>query len=145
MEFIYPTKIKDDGDGNFLVTFRDIPFAATEGKTVDEALNEAQDCLEEAIASCIDDGEAIPEPSKKTKGEYSVRLPAQTAVKAALYIAVLQSGIINKSEIARQLGVNEKEIRRMLDPWHQTKLPRIEAALKTLGYGLSISILKPVI
>lgn len=126
MEFIYPATIKDDGDGNFLVTFMDIPFAATEGRTIDEALFEAQDCLEEAITSCMDDGEAIPKPSKKIKGEHFIRLPAQTAAKAALYIAVRQSGITNKSEIARRLGVNEKEIRRMLNPWHQTKLPRIE-------------------
>ena len=45
MHFTYPATIKDDGEGNLLVTFRDIPFTATEGKTVDKA----QDCLETAI------------------------------------------------------------------------------------------------
>jgi antitoxin HicB len=142
MQFIYPATIEDDGAGNLLVTFRDIPFAATEGATIDEALTEARDCLETAIASCIKDKEDIPTPSEVQKGEYPIRLPAQTASKAALYIAIQKSGISNKSELARRLGVNEKEIRRMLDPWHQTKLPRIEAALAALGYRISITMMK---
>ena len=142
MHFTYPATIKDDGEGNFLVTFRDIPFAATEGSTMDEALTEAQDCLETAIASCVKDKENIPIPSKFEKGDYPIRLPAQTAAKTALYIAIKKSGLSN-SELARRLGSDEKEIRRMIDPWHPTKLPRIETALATLGYGLSVTMLEP--
>jgi antitoxin HicB len=63
------------------------------------------------------------------------------SAKAALYIAVRETGI-SKSELARRLGVDEKEIRRMLSPRHQTKLPRIEQALSALGYQLSVSLLK---
>lgn len=139
MEFIYPAIIEKDTIGNFLVTFPDIPFAATEGETIEDALIEAQDCLETAIASCIKDRENIPVPSKVKRGEYSIRLAAQTAAKTALYIAVLESGIAN-SELARLLDTNEKEVRRMLDPWHPTKLPRIESALGSLGYHLSVSM-----
>ncbi|WP_462267659.1 type II toxin-antitoxin system HicB family antitoxin [Desulfobacter sp.] len=139
MHFTYPATIKDDGEGNFLVTFRDIPFAATEGKTVDEALTEAQDCLETAIASCVKDKQDIPTPSKLKKGDYPIRLPAQTAAKTALYIAIKKSGLSN-SELARRLGTDEKEIRRMVDPWHPTKLPRIEMALSVLGFHLSVSM-----
>ncbi|MGD9249447.1 MAG: type II toxin-antitoxin system HicB family antitoxin, partial [Desulfobacteraceae bacterium] len=95
MEFTYPAKIQDDGHGGFLVTFRDIPFAATEGETINDALTQAMDCLEEAIASCVDDGEPIPEPSKPQKGEYQITLPAQTAAKTALYIAVKKTGVSN--------------------------------------------------
>jgi antitoxin HicB len=141
MEFIYPAKIEDDGNGNLLVIFRDIPFAATEGETLDDALTQAADCLEEAIASCIADDEDIPEPSRPKKGEYRIMLPAQTAAKAALYIAVRDKGVSN-SELARRIGVDEKEVRRMLDPKHATKLPRIEAALAALGCRLSVSLLQ---
>lgn len=141
MEFIYPAKIQDDGAGGFLVTFRDIPFAATEGATLDDALNQAVDCLEEAVASCIDDGDFIPEASNPRKGEYKIMLPAQTAAKTALYIAIKSAGI-SKSELARRMGVDEKEVRRMLDPRHATKLPRIEAALSVLGCHLSVALLQ---
>ena len=143
MEFIYPAKIQGK-DGEYLVTFRDIPFAATEGKTLDDALNQAVDCLEEAIASCIDDGDLIPEPSKSRKGEYKIMLPAQTAAKTALYIAAKSAGV-SKSELARRMGVDEREIRRMLDPRHATKLPRIETALSVLGCHLSVALLKTAV
>jgi antitoxin HicB len=139
MEFIYPATIEDDGDGNLLVTFRDLPFAATEGRPLSEALNEARDCLDEAIASYMANAEDIPEPSWPRKAEYPIRLPAQTAAKAALYIAVRKTGISN-AKLARRIGVNEKEIRRMLDPRHATKLPQIEMALAALGHQLSVTM-----
>jgi len=139
MQFAYPVSIKDDGAGNHLVTFRDIPFAATEGSTFEDAVEQARDCLETAIAAIIKDREEIPPPSRPKTGEYQIRVPAQTAAKTALYIAIQKSGLSN-SELARRLNINEKEIRRMLDPWHQTKLPRIETALAALGCRLTISI-----
>lgn len=138
MNFIYPATIKKD-KGSFLVTFRDISFAATEGDSVKDAWGQAQDCLETAIASCIKDKEKIPLPSEIQKGEYPVTLPAQTAAKTALYIAIKKTGLSN-SDLAKQLEIDEKEIRRMLDPWHQTKLPRIELVLNALGFHLSVSM-----
>ena len=57
------------------------------------------------------------------------------SAKAALHIGVRETGI-SKSEPARRLVVDEKEIRRMLSPRHKTKLPRIERALSVLGYHL---------
>lgn len=58
MNFKYPATIQKGEGGFFLVTFRDFPFAATEGQTHEEAMREATDCLEEAVAVCID--ERIP-------------------------------------------------------------------------------------
>jgi len=63
------------------------------------------------------------------------------SAKAALYIAVSEEGT-SKSELARRLGVDEKEIRRMLSPRHQTKLARIEEALGLLGRRLVVSMKK---
>jgi antitoxin HicB len=142
MDFTYPAKIEQDEEGYFLVTFRDLPYGSTDGKTIDEAKNQAVDCLEEVIAGCISDEQDIPVPSPLENGEYPIRLPAQMAAKAALYIAVQKSDI-RRSALARQLNLDEKEIRRMLDPMHATKLPRIEAALHALGYGLCVSMHEP--
>lgn len=142
MNFTYPAKIKKGNDGRYLVTFRDLPFGVTDGATVEKAKTEAVDCLETVIASCVKDKEKIPVPSKPQKEEYLIDLPAQTAAKTALYIAIKKSGLSN-SELARRLGANEKEIRRMIDPWHPTKLPRIEKAMAELGYVIRISVLEP--
>ena len=140
-EFTYPAKIEKDEAGFFLVTFPDIHFAATDGKTMAEALEEARDCLEEAIAASITDNLDFPFPSPVRKDLHAIPLTARMSAKAALYIAVRETGI-SKSELARRLGMDEKEIRRMLSPRHQTKLPRIEQALSALGYQLSISLQK---
>ncbi len=140
-KFTYPAKVEKDEAGFFLVTFPDIHFAATDGKTMAEALEEARDCLEEAIAVSIADNLNFPFPSPIRKGLHAIPLTARMSAKAALYIAVRETGI-GKSELARRLGVDEKEIRRMLSPRHQTKLPRIEQALSALGYQLSVSLQK---
>jgi antitoxin HicB len=140
-QFTFPATIKKDRAGFFLVTFPDIPFAATEGITMAEALEEARDCLEEAIAVSIADNLDFPLPSSIGRRQHAILLTARMSAKAALYIAVRESGI-SKSEMARRVGVDEKEIRRMLSPRHQTKLPRIERALSVLGYQLSVSLQK---
>ncbi|MBW1801031.1 MAG: type II toxin-antitoxin system HicB family antitoxin [Deltaproteobacteria bacterium] len=140
-QFNYPAKIEKDEAGFFLVTFPDIHYAATDSDTLAGALEEARDCLEEAIAVAIADNLDFPYPSSIRKGQHAIPLTARMSAKAALYIAVCETGI-SKSELARRLDVDEKEIRRMLFPRHQTKLPRIERALSVLGYRLYVTMQK---
>jgi antitoxin HicB len=61
------------------------------------------------------------------------------AAKAALYLAMGEAGMTNV-QLARKLGCDEKEVRRMLDPRHPTKLPRIKAALDVFGKSLVVSV-----
>jgi len=61
------------------------------------------------------------------------------AAKAALYLAMREAGITNV-QLARKLGRDEKEVRRMLDPRHPTKLPRIKEALDLFGKRLVVSV-----
>ena len=126
-------------DGGYVVTFRDLPEAITQGDTIEECLAEAVDCLEEAIAALITDGLDIPKPSRPEKGERMVTLPAQMTLKASLHLAMQEAGL-SKVELALRLGVNEKEVRRMLDPRHGTKLPAMEQALAVLGKQLIVEI-----
>ena len=138
-EFSYPvTLTPDEADGGFVVTFQDIPEAITQGETVADALAEATDALEEAIAGRIRRGDRIPEATPAA-GRPRVPVPAQTAAKAALFIALNETGI-TKSELAARLECDEKEVRRLLDPRHPSKLPRIQKALALLGKGLSIRL-----
>ena len=55
----------------------------------------------------------------------------------ALYLALRDAGI-TKTQLARRLGVNEKEVRRMLNPRHPTKLPWIEQEFAVLGRCLVV-------
>jgi antitoxin HicB len=138
--FIYPAVLTpDEAEGGFTVKFIDLPEAITQGDDVEDALKEASDCLEEAIANRIVMGLPIPKPSRMQKGRYAVTLPAQTAAKAALYLAI-QEANINKTELAKRLHCDEKEVRRLLDPHHPSKLPRLEAALAAVGRNLIVGL-----
>lgn len=140
MQFVYPAMLTpDETDGGFVVTFRDWPEAITQGDAVEEALSEAADCLEEAVAARIDDGRDVPPPSAVLPGEYGVAVPIQTALKAALYLAVREAGV-SKSELARRLGVHEKEARRLLDPRHASKAETLERALAAVGWRLAVEV-----
>lgn len=139
-QFTYAVKLtRDLDDGGFVVTCRDLPEAITQGETTDEALFEAADCLEEAIAARIDDERDIPIPSASRRGERLVSVPPSMALKAAVYLAVREAGISN-SELARRMRLDEKEARRILDPHHQTKITRIEAALSVLGRHVQLAL-----
>lgn len=138
--FVYPaTLTPDTKDGGFVVTFVDVPEAITQGEDVADALREAADCLEEAIANRIVEGLPLPPPSLVRKRQHAVLLPAQTAAKAALYVA-LQEAKITKAELAKRLQCDEKEVRRLLDPRHPSKLPRIDSALAAVGQRLVIGL-----
>lgn len=139
--FRFPATLTPDlDDGGFVVTFRDIPEAITQGDSIEEALEEAADCLEEAIAGRIDDEMAIPYPSDiKPENEYLVYVPLQTAMKAAIVLA-LQESNTSKVELAHELNVAPREVRRILDPHHDTKVRRMEKTLKVLGKEPTLSI-----
>lgn len=139
-QFVYPAILTPDvKDGGFVVTFVDLPEAITQGDTMEGALREAADCLEEAFANRIVTGLSIPPPSRLEEGQHTVPVAALTAAKAALYIA-LQEAQISAAELAKRLQCEEKKVRRLLDPRHPSKLPRIEAALAAIGHRLIVSL-----
>ena len=132
-EFAYPARFAPDKkDGGFVVTFRDIPEAITQGDTVEECREEAAGALQAALEGRIMSDLDIPKASKLKRGEYLIAVPVQTALKAALYLEMGKAGI-TRVELARRLHIDEKEARRMLDPHHPTKADRLERALAVLG------------
>ena len=139
-QFVYPATLTSDAqDGGFVVTFVDVPEAITQGDDVPEALHHAADCLEEALAGRIRRRDDIPEPSPVRAGQYAVAVPAHTAAKAALYVALRQTHL-TQVELAARLHCDEKEVRRLLDPRHASKLSRMEAALTLLGQQFVIGV-----
>ena len=137
--FVYPAELRKGRAGTILVRFPDIAEALTEGDDMADALVQAADCLGEAIAGRIAQGRAIPAPSPRRTGQRLVPVPVQTAAKAALSLALAESGL-TRAALARALGCDVKEVRRMLDPRHPTKLPRIDEALAVLGKRLAVEL-----
>ncbi len=139
--FVYPAKFEEDVEaGGYVVTFRGVRGAVTQGEDLADALEMATDCLDEAIAGCLLRGDDIPRPSRARRGERLVPVSALMASKAALYLAMRKSGM-NNVQLAKHLSCDEKEVRRMLDPRHQTKIAAIQKALKVLGQALAVCVI----
>jgi antitoxin HicB len=137
--FAYPATFRRDEKGRPVVSFSDFPAAHTDGKDMREAVEEAIDCLGSVIAGLIAKRSAIPESSALKRGQRLIPVPLWIAGKLALYLAVREQGISN-SELARRLGVRETVVRRMLDPDHETKSEKLQAALDVLGKRIVVAV-----
>lgn len=138
--FAYPVILTPDRkEGGYVVTCRDLPESITQGDTIADALEQAEGALEAAIEARIEDGLDIPSPTRLRRGERIASVPVATALKAALYLEMREKRV-SKSQLARKLGVNEKEARRILDPHHATKVPTLERALAVLGKRITVEI-----
>ena len=60
IRFTYPCTLRKDAEGRFVVRFRDVPEALTDGATRAEALSEATDCLGAALVGYMLEGRSLP-------------------------------------------------------------------------------------
>jgi antitoxin HicB len=137
--FQYAVLLSPADEGGYVVTCRDLPELITQGESVEEAMEQASDAMDEVFATYLTEGLDFPEPSKARRREHMVAPPPETVAKAALYVAMRRAGI-SKVQLAKRLGVDEKEVRRLLDPHYGSKLPRIAKAISVLGQRLVIGV-----
>ena len=128
----YPAVFTRDEDGRLLVSFPDFPRAHTDGAAANEAMEEAIDCLGSNIAFAMANKADVPKPSRLKRGQKLVPVPLWIVGKLALYWTIREIGI-SQSELARRLNVRETVVRRMLDPNHDTRPEKLQAALEALG------------
>jgi len=133
----YPVRLEQEEDRGYVVTLPDIGYGATQGDTLEEALAQAEDLLEEAVFGMMAHGEEVPVPSR-AKGRPTVALPALTAAKLEAYRAMRAAGL-NKKQLAARLGWQPSQVTRLFDGRHASRLDQIEAALKALGRRLVVS------
>lgn len=140
-EFAYPVVLARDPSGGYVVSCPDLPELLTQGEDRADAVTSAIDALEEAIAGRVRRGDDIPDPSEPPEEQdvELIRVPPIMAAKAALALALRDSGL-SQSAFARETGVDEKEVRRLLDPRHPSKLPRLQEALLAVGREVEIRV-----
>ena len=139
--FAYPATFTSDEDGRILVRFPDLPDALTDGADMEEALTQASDCLGTAVAARLNEGEPIPPPSRRGSSASSriIVCPAEIAQKAALHLAMRDSGV-RIVDLARTLDLDKTEVRRLLDPARTAKPERIEAAIVACGMAMRVTL-----
>lgn len=137
MRYAYPARLKAY-PGEVVATFRGLPEAIVGGATREEALAKAAGVLRAALAFRLKDGEPIPAPSVAKRGEVLIPVPPLVAAKVALAIAFRESGL-SRGEFAGKLKLDQREVRRILDPDHPTKIERIDDAMQALGRRLVLA------
>jgi len=136
----YLANFEEDADGKILVTFPGVPEAITQGDDIDDARDRAAEVLESALLIYAEEGKPFPAPTERDGVDVRpIFVSAQTMAKLSLLSAFKQSGM-TRVALAKELGKGETEIRRMLDPFHATKLPAIEEALKALGKRIVLTV-----
>lgn len=134
----YPAHFEPDTVG-FVVTFRDIPEAITQGDDEAEAMAMAQDALLTALDFYFDDGRPVPAPSPALPGERMVALPLGAAAKVMLLNELSAQGV-RPAELARRMGVKPQEVTRVLNLHHATKIDTVATALAALGKELQLAL-----
>jgi antitoxin HicB len=156
--FTYPFNLTGTPHKGWEVKFPDFPEFNNErmqARTLEDCAKQIDSYLEQVVTKRIVDAldiptpsevatqgflpKVLPAPSKIGLATFSVTLKSQILLKASLCMAVAEKGI-TKVALAKLLGVNEAEVRRILDPRHGTKLPTLERALKELGKRIHIEV-----
>ena len=137
--YTYPVVLEPDDNDTIMVTFPDVPGAVTFGDDEGEALMRALDALETVFIAYIGDRRDIPKPSRSRKGQQTVTLPTLSAAKVSLYQTMREQGV-RKAELARRLHCDFRQIDRLLDLRHHSRLDLIDAAFAALGKRLEIGL-----
>jgi len=135
----YEYMLERQENGWWLVRFPKIPEALTEGETQDEAHANTVDCLITALEGYLNAGRPVPRPSAQSSGRDRAVLPSLVTAKLAVYETMRNRGW-SKVRLAKELGVAENSVRRLLDLRHSSQMGVIDAALAKMNAELPIGL-----
>ena len=96
------------------MTFPDVPEAITQGRGPVDARAMAEEALGLVLLNYLERGEDLPKPRAKGRSLVEISVAPDVAAKLAVLEAFAAAGI-SKTELARRIGKDEKEVRRILD------------------------------
>jgi antitoxin HicB len=127
----YPVKLTPDDNDTLLVTSPVFPEVTTFAD--EDALRQARNAIEEAIAARIAAKQEIPKSSAVIPARHdTVQLPWQTELKVALYHS-LRKAKLTRAELARRLRWPREQVDRLFRLDHASRLDQLEAAFNALG------------
>lgn len=136
----YAAKLDLNPDtGCYIVSFRDVPEALTQGYSMDEAKSQAVDALIDALDFYFEDQRPVPMPSEPLDDEVVIELPLSVWSKVLLLNTMLEQNV-SQSQLGKMLNKPRQEINRMTNLSHATKIDSIAEALKALGKNLQLVI-----
>jgi antitoxin HicB len=141
MAFGYRYTLERQENGWWLVRFPGIPEALTEGETEQEARANAVDCVVTALEGYMKAGEPLPREGAEHSGPDRAVLPSLVTAKLAVYETMRARGW-SKVKLAKELGMPENSVRRLLDLHHSSHMWIIDEALTKMKAELSIDLPK---
>jgi antitoxin HicB len=141
MAFGYRYTLDRQQNGWWLVRFPSIPEALTEGETEAEARANALDCVIAALEGYMKAGRPLPRDGKHPLVGGRVVLPSLVTAKLAVYETMRGRGW-SKLKLAKELGVPENSIRRLLDLRHSSRMQAVDQALAKMNAELSVDLPK---
>jgi antitoxin HicB len=137
VSYAYPVNLDVRPEG-VAVGVPDLPEVVSVGADMATAMDHAQLAIEVAVTSRVRKGERVPLPSV-ARGRPVVHLRAITQAKLALHTAMLEMGV-SDLELAARLGSPGRSVTRLRDPGQDSAVNRVEAALRSLGRRLVVSM-----
>jgi antitoxin HicB len=141
MAFGYRYRLGRQENGWWLVRFPGIPEALTEGETEKEARDNALDCVLAALEGYMKAGKPLPRQGANRSGVDRAILPSLVTAKLFVYETMRERGW-SKLKLAKELGMPENSVRRLLDLRHSSHMWIIDEALKKMDAELSIDLPK---
>lgn len=141
MAFSYRYTLERQENGWWLVRFPGIPEALTEGETQEEARTNAVDCVIAALEGYMKAGRRLPRGGAGNTGRDRAVLPSLVTAKLAVYETMRARGW-SKLKLAKQLGMPENSVRRLLDLRHSSQMWIIDEALAKMNAELRIDLPK---
>jgi antitoxin HicB len=135
MQYAFPCNIipdESEGGWGFIVSFPDIPFAHTGGKTFKESIILAEDCLVVALSAYIFRQEELPTPSPFQDGQELLTVQPVIAAQLDLYTAMREQGI-SQADLAERLGISSAAAEKLLSLDYCTPLSQVNQALLAVG------------
>jgi antitoxin HicB len=135
----YQYTLERQENGWLLARFPKIPETLTEGETEEKARTNASDCVITALEGYMKAGRPIPRPSAPSPGRGRAMLPSLVTAKLAVY-ETMRKRSWSKTRLAKELGVPENSVRRLLDLRHSSQMWIVDAALAKMNAELPIGL-----
>ena len=139
IDLTYGAQIIPDGDG-FLVTFRDIENAFTEGSSYEEAIFNAQEVLDLMLLDRLEKDDEIPLPSLFQQDEVAISASPEVTAPALLHI-IRTINHRSMADVARAMGVSYQSYQRMESGKNLT-MKSLKKAASALGSIVEIRLRK---
>lgn len=131
----YFAKIHPEQDG-YTITFRDLPNIFTEGNSISETIQNAQEALDGVLSVMTEEGCEIPAPTRALKDEYPI--PVSADIAAPILLRLIRKKYAHSlSSVAKKMSVPYQQYQRLEHNCNMT-LKSLKRAAAAMGSRVEI-------